>query len=646
MSPLLNVGRGSPTGVAVCRNTAFPEPYRGGVFYCDWTFGNIYFTKPDPLLEEIGALEAEVFVEAAGKNGFAPTDIEFGVDGSLYVSMGGRGTTGAVFRIRATDPGLEAASIPFAKGAAPRRAPNELLDDLRSIDPDVVGFSASAANTIALRLDAAMLEEPVEMRMLLMRLLMRALGDWNLDRPSAEAFTGYELASKQIFDKSNADLIELCRATPRELLHSLDAEERREAARLSAMLRDTHPIITQRILAAIDPESSPSEDFHFLACLACAGSPIDAEATLSVASAILALDGKFRGRQLRSKQTFTDRLNEVVAKLAARCSLYETLLAQPSFAHPNNVGLAIAFPDEYRVAAADRFLQSISSDTGAGWNELAVGLLQHASSELVPGVLRELSEQPGLADRCAMVLSRRPEEIDRRRYLAALSSPRGEVSTAALEALEALAPRDDVENLVALFRASDTGRSLPLIARAAGKVFDDRAAAERWLKDRHPVVARASGLGETKVDVDWEALIAAVNWDSGDRDRGEELFASRACAACHTGDSALGPDLAGVAKRFSIGDLVRSIDEPNTDISPAYRASEFTMRDGSKVIGKIAFTSADGCIVSTSPGTSVRLESADIIEQKELGKSLMPEGLLSGLVAQDLADLYAYLRAL
>jgi putative heme-binding domain-containing protein len=644
--PLVNVGRGSPTGVAVCRNTALPEPYQGGVFYCDWTFGKIYFTKPDPLLEEIGALEAEVFVEPTGQNGFAPTDLEFADDGTLYVSMGGRGTTGAIFRIRVINPKEPAANIPFAKGAAPRRASNDLLSELRAIDPDLEGFSATAANAIALRLDAAMLEEPSEVRMLLLRLLMRALGDWNLDRPSAEAFTGYELSSAQVFDKANAELLEISRATPRELLHSLDAEERREAARMVAMLRDPHPITTQRLLAAIDSESSPAEDFHYLACLACAGSPIDVEATRRVAAAIFALDGKFRGRQLRSKQTFTDRLNEVIAKLAARCSLYETLIEDPAFALPNHAGLAMGFPEELRVKAADQFLLAISENTGAGWGEVAVGLLEHATSEIVPGVLRQLYASPMLADRCVLLLARRPEEIDRQRYLAALSSPRSDVSAAALEALALLAPRADAENLVALFRAKDAKRSLSLIARAAGEVFDDRMAAEKWLQSERPEIATAVGLGTVLDDVDWPSLLASVDWASGDPGKGAALFASRACAACHTSASALGPDLAGATQRMSVSDLFKAIAEPNANVSPAYRASVFTMRDGRKVIGKVAFTSADGCIVSISPGSSVRLESADIVEQSEWTKSLMPEGLLSDLGRQDLADLYAYLRSL
>ncbi|MBX6315054.1 MAG: hypothetical protein IRY99_19390, partial [Isosphaeraceae bacterium] len=95
---LAPIGRGSPTGVACYRHRQFPERYRGGVFFLDWTFGRVYFAP----LEPEGATyrtRPEVFLEATGSLGFDPTDIAVAPDGSLFVSMGGRKTRGAVYRI-------------------------------------------------------------------------------------------------------------------------------------------------------------------------------------------------------------------------------------------------------------------------------------------------------------------------------------------------------------------------------------------------------------------------------------------------------------------------------------------------------------------------------------------------------------------
>jgi putative heme-binding domain-containing protein len=99
-APVATLGRGSPTGVVCYRHGQFPPKYRGGFFLLDWTFGRIWFVK----LKRAGAsytAEKEVFLQAVGDNGFAPTGAAIHPEtGDLYVSIGGRGTRGAVYRIR------------------------------------------------------------------------------------------------------------------------------------------------------------------------------------------------------------------------------------------------------------------------------------------------------------------------------------------------------------------------------------------------------------------------------------------------------------------------------------------------------------------------------------------------------------------
>jgi putative heme-binding domain-containing protein len=102
VAPVATFGRGSPTGVACYRHVQFPERYRGGFFLLDWTFGRVYFAP----LRRAGASYTcgrEMFLEAVGENGFAPTALAVHPQtGDLYVSIGGRGTRGAVYRIRYT----------------------------------------------------------------------------------------------------------------------------------------------------------------------------------------------------------------------------------------------------------------------------------------------------------------------------------------------------------------------------------------------------------------------------------------------------------------------------------------------------------------------------------------------------------------
>jgi putative heme-binding domain-containing protein len=95
---LAPIGRGSPTGVVCYRHYQFPKRFWGGVFALDWTFGKIWFLPLEPDGSSYKT-KPEVFLEPIGDNGFAPTDACVAPDGSLFVSIGGRGTRGAVYRI-------------------------------------------------------------------------------------------------------------------------------------------------------------------------------------------------------------------------------------------------------------------------------------------------------------------------------------------------------------------------------------------------------------------------------------------------------------------------------------------------------------------------------------------------------------------
>ncbi len=99
-APIATLGRGSPTGVVCYRHTQFPSRYRGGLFLLDWTFGQVHFVA----LERAGSSysgKPEVFLRSTGNDGFAPTAAAVHpVTGDLFIAIGGRGTRGAVYRIR------------------------------------------------------------------------------------------------------------------------------------------------------------------------------------------------------------------------------------------------------------------------------------------------------------------------------------------------------------------------------------------------------------------------------------------------------------------------------------------------------------------------------------------------------------------
>ena len=75
-----------------------------------------------------------------------------------------------------------------------------------------------------------------------------------------------------------------------------------------------------------------------------------------------------------------------------------------------------------------------------------------------------------------------------------------------------------------------------------------------------------------------------------DYDRGHAMFAAAKCFACHRFNNeggGLGPDLSGVAGRFSVRDLLESVVVPNKTISDQYAAVMIATTDGRVVTGRI-----------------------------------------------------------
>ncbi|HEV3025089.1 MAG TPA: hypothetical protein VGX76_21610, partial [Pirellulales bacterium] len=149
---MVEIGRGSPTGVVVYRHHQFPERYRGGVFAACWTLGRVYYFPLDPSGATC-ASKLEIFMETTGDVGFAPCDLAVGPQGELFVAIGGRQTRGSVFRVRSTRP-LE----------QPARSP---LLEVLAADQPLASWSRARWVPMARKLDKAAFEA--------------ALGDESLD---------------------------------------------------------------------------------------------------------------------------------------------------------------------------------------------------------------------------------------------------------------------------------------------------------------------------------------------------------------------------------------------------------------------------------------------------------------------------------
>jgi putative membrane-bound dehydrogenase-like protein len=722
VAPVATLGRGSPTGVLCYRHTQFPAHYRGGMFLCDWTFGRIYFVTPKPSGSSYLG-ETEVFLQAVGDNGFAPTAAAVHpVTGDLYVSIGGRGTRGAVYRIRYTD-GLKGVRMEDVAKCQPKprslewrpEASNDILRrateadsherlraladvrrhrehfDAKQIE-EVLRANAGEADRGLRQAAAALLgsldeseqarlanvltgpyqettvglacpsakgahlltDEKVSLpsRLDAIRLLQQVLGDVMSKKAAGTVWEGY---TPRI---AGLPVPETARAALRAAFPSGHGELDRELARTLAIIEDDDPAILSKVADRFTKDSDPVEDIHYLIVLARLRAERTPAISTQVATALLALDRKLTQRKLNRDRNWPLRLAEAHAELARKDPrLNATLLAHPDFGRPDHALFARA-PGFDRRRAAEVFLARTDGDANFPWNAELVGLLGDLPDDRSLPVLHRLWGEHGLDEVILPLLVRRPIAEDRTKFLKGLDSVQMATVRMSLEALEKLPLRskdaDEALALVLALRRLPEGKEedqlrARLVERLRKTTGQDLKAADAWAEwfaREHP--ARAGRVKDTDgVDDEvWNKRLGALDWSAGDAGRGKQVFTKASCAACHSGTQALGPDLHGVAGRFSRADLFTAILRPSKDVAPRYRTTLIATDDGKVYQGLIIYEAVDSVLLQTGPAQTIRLTERQVRARRQTATSLMPAGLLDPLSDRDIADLYAYLQSL
>ena len=91
----VDIGPGSPVGVAFGSGTKFPPKYQRALFICDWTFGTMYAIHLTPE----GSTYRATKEEFVSRTPLPLTDCVVGVDGALYFTVGGRGGQSELYRV-------------------------------------------------------------------------------------------------------------------------------------------------------------------------------------------------------------------------------------------------------------------------------------------------------------------------------------------------------------------------------------------------------------------------------------------------------------------------------------------------------------------------------------------------------------------
>ena len=611
--PACTLGRGSPTAVTCYRHTHFPAHYQGGFFLADWTFGKIWFV---PLIEENGQFvgKPELFLEANGDNGFAPTGMA--VDpktGELYISIGGRGTRGAVYRISYQEnkgKGQPIAIVPRTEPLSKREV-DPLIAKLRGMQLKYDGLVAP-------------------------------------DQRSS-VWAGYTL-------RQQPDA-----ASIKEMLTFIHAKypttnpiQNRELTRMLAALEDDSPASLNTVAAHLDAESYPIDDVHHLIVIAKLRSKRTPAITRRVANALTMLDAKYAARDLFRDRNWPLRLSETVTLLLERDpNLAETLLNHPKFAESEQGWLANHPKIDARTAAT-RILEQATVSPDYQWTpELItrIGLLP--TLEIKP-LLDRIWNEGIFRDSIISILAKKPEFADRARYIEALTSLNPTIVKTAANALLKLKPEDDlllpvIQSWRRFLKSDKTEATQSSLAKLLQKIAPEPTRTtqpqwEEWLKLKHPQLAKQLR-GEASVESLRERIIA-IDMTQGDPKRGELVYRKANCASCHDQTNAVGPDLKGVTKRFGSNDLMEAVINPNRDVPDRYQAVSIATFDGRVVEGIVIYQAVDGVILQTDAVTTIRVAGDNIETQHKLPKSLMPSSLLDPLSDREIADLFAYLHHL
>ncbi len=511
-------------------------------------------------------------------------------------------------------------------------------------------------------------ENSVELKLDAVRLLQLSLGDMGPGSERPPVFDGY--ASNLNLDEFERDLDPL-RVQLSELFPTGEARLDDELVRLLAMITTFNGKVMDAICDRLTDVSDPVDDIHHLVALARCPMTHTVKQRDKIVTSLVELEEKITARKLPQDASWADRVKEMWLKLALSDRfLAPSIVGHPKFGRPGHTIFLNQMPPELLPVARSAFAKMIANDSDYPWNNDVVFVLGDSIDPAHRTLIREQFERFSIRGSIVVVLSRNPELADRDKFVTGLEWSQTEVQTACLTALDKLGPSDNPREQIAVVKAlrrvgTDEGefvareqvvellernnkQKFPFVTGKAGHRPQPETVEKwtKWVEIRFKEEA-ASEFGSNNQELSQlKSILDETDWSSGDVTRGAELFTRRACLQCHNGRSALGPDLAGVASRFSREDVFTAIVAPSRDVSTRYQTTLVTTKDGKSYSGLVVYESVDGFLLRNGTGQTFRIETSQVDEKRKSPLSLMPAGLLKGFTPQDYADMYAYLRSI
>lgn len=544
---VVDTGTGSPTGMTFGYGAKFPAKYQEALYICDWSFGKVYAVHLTP----VGATYTGEFEEFISGQPLPVTDVIVNPnDGAMYLTVGGRNTQSAVYRI--TYIGEE---------------PTE-------------PFSTQAPSDVATLAREA-------------RVLRRSLEEYHGHAdPAAVAAAWPHLGSQ---DRA-------IRHAARVAIEWQPVAEWRERA-----LTETDVKTAIAALAALARASSKDE-FH----LEASDPAVDPALQGQVLAALDRIDWNAISRDdqvdlLRAYQLVFTRLgapdDATKAALAAKLEpLFPAQVRELNFLLSNLLVYLDAPSAAAKIMAQIRESQSPEEQVDYA---LALRVLDTGwTPELREEYFRWFVERAG-SFRGGNSFNNAMRSIQRD----AVGLLSEEEYAALASVIEAPAQQSSPQELLA---------ARPVIR-------------EWTLEELIPVVETGLRAG------------------SRNYEQGRRSFAAVACSVCHrfaNEGGAIGPDLTNVVGRFSAGDLLESLVDPNKVISDQYGAITILTTDGRIITGRIGNMNGESLQLVENmfdAGRLTRINRDEVETIQHSPVSMMPEGLLNTLTAEEIQDLVAYL---
>ncbi len=167
-----------------------------------------------------------------------------------------------------------------------------------------------------------------------------------------------------------------------------------------------------------------------------------------------------------------------------------------------------------------------------------------------------------------------------------------------------------------------------------------------------PVLMKQAGLALSNVQLSAAEMqqIARDALAKGDAARGERLYrrAELACMACHAIGGAggkIGPDLTSIGASAQPDYLVESLLYPSAKIKEGYHSVAISTKDGQEHSGMIVRETPTEILLRDAANQEISIATANIARRTSIG-SLMPAGLIDGLLPEERLDLVKFLSQL